>query len=169
MFRCLMISVPNIYSEFGNKVRTFINLFPRTRKKAFSWFKSNCFVQKVRSPFRSGRTRKKPFRSKSINVQMVILLKISYFARFRLILGHFGSFLGSEMFSSSKGFLVRKAFSLVSGRIRKKTIRTEKLLRKKSFLRKKTFWLEKQKHYLRAHCIQCLRCNLTLFSVCVAF
>ena len=51
------------YSTSGNEMCTFINLFPWTRKN-MSFTHTNCFVQNVRTPFRSGRTRKKgiPFK-----------------------------------------------------------------------------------------------------------
>ena len=77
------------------------------------------------------------------------------FAHFRLILDHFGSILGSEMFFRfKKFFLVQNVFSFKSGRSRKK-----------QFEWKKQFWMEnvfsewknilarkKQKLYFRTRC-----------------
>ena len=126
-----------LYSASGNKVLWFINLFLRTRKKTFSWFKKGFFVQKVPSPFRSGRTRKKtfPFKKTFFVQNGHFCSKWVIFAHFRPIFGHFGSILGSKKFFAFKRFFwFKKLFRSNRAGLAKKPFE-----RKNSFERKKLF------------------------------
>ena len=132
------------HSEFGNKVfRSLIHFSGLA--KTFPWFK-NVFVQKVLSPSRSGRTRKKPSRWKNIFVQIGCFCSKWVICSFQLILGHFAPFW-LQMFSRSKGFLrVRR------GRFwseRQKTLWIEKnLWTKKPFLNEEKVFLRVQRNKL---------------------
>ena len=134
-----------LYSTPGNKVFPFVrNRLPDSQKQ-FRF--DNCFpVRNVfHSSFPAGLAKNNsvqkhhPFENR-FRSQIVIWAE---FESFWLILGHFGSFLGSEMFFlRSKGFLVRNVLRSFRAGLAKQFERENNygrnVLRKKNNLARKT-------------------------------
>ncbi len=99
------------------------------------------FVQKVLSPFRSGRTRKRTFPFKKLfSFKIVILLEMGHFSSFSAHFWLFWLNLGLKtIFSVQTISFGSNNFSFRSGRTRKKLFERKIVLNEKSFFERKCF------------------------------
>ena len=103
-----------VYSEYGNEMFSFIQKVSPDSQKVFFGSIKILLVQKVFSPFKSGRTRKKPSGSKNLFGSK--WSKFTFWARngtfwyISLIFVYFGSKSGPKRFPWFKMFSGSKCF-----------------------------------------------------------